>query len=83
LLLRGDLRGSLAFHAFAPIATVGLLLVGTAGVLPERPRQRWIQILIKLEHKTGIVLILLVGLILYWVGRLVFMNADFMQLIRG
>jgi hypothetical protein len=83
LLLSGDLRGSLAFHAFAPIATVGLLLVGSAGVLPERPRQRWIEILTNLEHKTGIVLILLVGLILYWVGRLVFLNADFMQLIRG
>jgi uncharacterized protein DUF2752 len=82
-LLHGDLRSSLTYHAFAPIFVLGLTLVGSAGLLPERARQPLIDKLIILEQRTGVVLILLAALILYWLARLVFMNSAFVQLIRG
>lgn len=83
LLLRGDVQSSLNLHAFAPVVLLGLGLVGSAGVLPERARQRWLDKLILLEERTGIVLILLGALIIYWLARLVFMNSAFVQLIRS
>ena len=36
-----------------------------------------------LEQQTGFTVIILVGLILYWLARLLFMQTAFVQLIRG
>jgi Protein of unknown function (DUF2752) len=83
LLLRGDIHASLTFHAFAPIVLLGIAVVGSAGLLPDRARQPWIDKLVILERRTGVILILLAALIVYWLARLIFMNSAFIQLIRG
>lgn len=83
LLLRGDVRASLTYHAFAPVFLLGFSLIGAAGMLPERTRLSFIEKLVVFERRTGIVFILLVGLILYWLARLLFLNSSFVQLIRG
>ncbi len=82
-LLRGDLRTSLRLHAFAPIFLLTLLVVTTAGVLPESPRRSFLAKLEVLESRTGIALVLLAALILYWVVRLVILNQSFGTLIQG
>jgi hypothetical protein len=83
LLLRGDVRTSLTYHAFAPVFLLGLSLMGAAALLPERPRRPFVEGLITFERRTGIVFILLIALIFYWLARLLFMNSSFVQLIRG
>jgi hypothetical protein len=83
LLLHGDVRASLTYHAFAPIFLVGFSVVGAAGLLPERARLPLIEKLVDLEQRTGLGFILLVALILYWLARLLFLNSSFIQLIRG
>ena len=83
LLLKGDLQGSLRFHAFAPIfllAAVALILVL---LLPKSIIQPAISKVELLERQTGFTVIILVGLILYWLARLLFLQAAFVQLIRG
>jgi hypothetical protein len=58
-------------------------MVLSAAVLPENVRQRWLDKMILIEQRTGVVLILLAALILYWLARLIFLNSAFVQLIRG
>jgi|SRR4030095_6914003 Protein of unknown function (DUF2752) len=82
-LIKGDLKTSLTYHAFAPLFLLGFLVVAVASVLPDRTRQVWIDKLVTLEQRSGLVLIALTGLILYWLARLVFLNSAFVQLIRG
>ena len=82
-LLRGDIRTALTFHAFAPLSLLLILVVTTAGVLPEQPRRTFLTQLEVLERRTGIGLILLAGLFLYWVVRLVVLNESFVKLIQG
>ncbi len=83
LLLHGDLRASLRYHAFAPIFLLGLTVIGAAALLPDNTRRPFIEKLIAWERRTGIVFILLTALILYWLARLLFLNSSFVQLIRG
>ena len=81
LLLHGDLRASLSYHAFAPVFLIGLIVVGSAGLLPERKRLSAIDRLEVLERRSGITAILLFALILYWLGRLLFMQTAFVELV--
>jgi hypothetical protein len=83
LLLRGDLQASIRFHAFAPIflVLIGILIVGT--LLPRSVTGPFISRAETLERKTGITIIILSGLILYWLARLLLFPTAFAQLIRG
>jgi hypothetical protein len=83
LLLRGELRASLRFHAFAPIFLLALVGVGLAALLPRSIIQPVISRAELLERQTGFTFIILAGLILYWLARLLFLNSSFVQLIRG
>ena len=83
LLLHGDVRRSLNYHAFAPVVLLGLSTMGAAALLPERPRRPFVEALVSFEQRTGIVFILLIALIFYWLARLLFLNSSFVQLIRG
>jgi len=83
LLLSGDLRASLTYHAFAPIFLLGLPIIGVAGLLPDRARHSLIETLIAFERRTGISFFLLTALILYWLARLLFLHSSFVQLIRS
>ena len=83
LLLKGDFAGSLRFHAFAPIFLLAAVAVILTVLLPKSVIQPAISKAELLERKTGFTVIILVGLILYWLGRLLFLQAAFVQLIRG
>lgn len=81
-LFHGEWRASLTLHAFAPILAATLpLLIG--GLLPARPRQRLIDLVEAFEQKTGLTGIVAVGLILYWLARLLFFRESFIRLIAG
>jgi hypothetical protein len=83
LLLQGELRESIHFHAFAPIflffsvALVGVLL------LPKTISRPIVHKAEVFERQTGLTVIILSALILYWLARLLFLNSAFVQLIRG
>jgi hypothetical protein len=82
-LFHGEWRQSIAYHAFAPVFLIALLLVGVVAVLPEMPRQRVATAAEFWERRTGITNLLLIGLILYWLARLLIMQSAFIRLIQG
>jgi hypothetical protein len=83
LLLRGDFYASLEFHAFAPIFIVLILLTIICAFLPGSITDPLIRKAEALERQTGVTIIILGGLILYWLARLVLFPTMFAQLIRG
>ena len=70
-------------HAFAPLFLVALTIIAFATVGPRPRVDRMIAKTEALEHYTGITMILLGGLILYWLARLLFLQTAFVQLIQG
>lgn len=82
-LLEGDWRTSLELHAFAPLFVVALLLVTWAAILPQQQRAWFIGRLEWVERRTGITAILLVGLMLYWLIRLLVFPEAFINLVKG
>lgn len=83
LLLRGDFQSSINFHAFAPVFLIGMGLAGIAAVLPQKTSEPLIDSLEVIDQRTGFTVIILVGLILYWLARLLLLRGDFVRLIRG
>jgi hypothetical protein len=83
LLLRGEVRASFRFHAFAPIflVLISILIIGT--LLPRSLTGPLIRRAETLERQSGLTIIILGGLILYWLARLVFFPTVFARLIRG
>ncbi|MCL4294358.1 MAG: DUF2752 domain-containing protein [Anaerolineae bacterium] len=82
-LLRGDWQTSLTFHAFAPLFVVALTLIAITAVLPAGPRDKiaaWVE---GIERHTGLTAILLIGLVAYWLARLLILRAAFINLIAG
>lgn len=67
----GDWSTALGLHAFAPIALLVLVLVATSTVLPERPRAALVHRVRAIENRTLLPTVLAVGLIVYWVVRLI------------
>lgn len=83
LLLKGDLAGSLRFHAFAPLFLIAIVALILSVLLPKSIIQPAIARAELTERKTGLTALILAGLILYWLARLIFLQAAFVQLIRG
>jgi hypothetical protein len=83
LLLKGDLSGSLRFHAFAPVFLFAIFALILSVLLPKSILQPAIARAELIERKTGLTVLILGSLILYWLARLLFLQADFIQLIRG
>jgi len=83
LLLKGDLQASLRFHAFAPIVLLTAVALVLVLLLPRSITQPAISKMEMLEQQTGFTVIILFGLILYWLARLLFLQTAFVQLIRG
>ena len=83
LLLRGEVQASIKFHAFAPIflVLIAMLIMGT--LLPRSVTEPLIYKAETLERQTGLTIIILGGLILYWLARLLLFPTAFAQLIRG
>jgi hypothetical protein len=83
LLLKGDLAGSIRFHAFAPIFLFAIVALILSLVLPKSIMQPAIARAELIERKTGLTVLILGSLILYWLARLLFLQGAFVQLIRG
>jgi uncharacterized protein DUF2752 len=83
LLLKGDVQASLKFHAFAPIFVVLIAMLIICTVLPRTVTEPFINRAETLERQSGITIIILGGLILYWLARLLLFPTVFAQLIRG
>ncbi len=83
LLLKGDLAGSFRFHAFAPIFLFAIVALILSVLLPKSIIQPAITRAELIERNTGLTVLILVGLIVYWLARLLFLQAAFVQLIRG
>ncbi|MBA2704475.1 MAG: DUF2752 domain-containing protein [Blastocatellia bacterium] len=83
LLLKGDLAGSFRFHAFAPLFLIAIVALILSVLLPKSIIQPAIARSELTERKTGLTALILAGLILYWLARLIFLQAAFVQLIRG
>ena len=82
-LIQGDLKTSFSFHAFAPVFLGGIVVAGVAGVLPAKAREPVIDTVETLERRSGISVLILIGLILYWLLRLLLFPREFVQLMRG
>jgi hypothetical protein len=83
LLLKGELSGSLRFHAFAPVFLFAIVALILSVVLPKSILQPAIARAELIERNTGLTVLILGGLILYWLARLLFLQTAFVQLIRG
>jgi hypothetical protein len=82
-LVRGDWKQALTMHAYAPILILGLLIITLCTVAPRNHVDKIIVRTETIERYTGITFILLSGLIVYWLARLVLLQAAFVRLIQG
>ncbi|HXV42256.1 MAG TPA: DUF2752 domain-containing protein [Anaerolineae bacterium] len=82
-LLQGNWRTSLDLHAFAPIFALALVLVIGATILPQKQRIWLVSQLEIVERRTGITAILLIGLVFYWLVRLLIFPDAFINLVKG
>ena len=82
-LIRGDLQASISFHAFAPVFLAGVVFAAICGLLPHEKREPLVHALENIDRRTGITVIILIGLVLYWLVRLLLFPTEFVQLIRG
>lgn len=71
-LLHGDWQKSLTLHAFAPILLAALALIGIASFLPQQQRHSFADTVEKVEKKSRLSAVLLIGLVAYWLVRLLF-----------
>jgi uncharacterized protein DUF2752 len=83
LLLKGELQASIKFHAFAPVFVLFIAILIVCMLLPRTITDGFITKAEALERQTGITIIILGGLILYWLARLLLFPTAFAQLIRG
>ena len=82
-LLRGDWRNALALHLYAPVLLLALFLFACAALLPARPRDALVSGVASIERRTGLTAFLLIGLIGYWLARLLFAPVTMSRLARG
>ena len=83
LLLQGNVHASLKFHAFAPIFLVLLFMMSVSTLLPLSVTEPFIRKAEILERQSGLTIIIMGGLILYWLARVLLFPSIFAQLIRG
>jgi hypothetical protein len=82
-LLKGEWRSGLAYHAFGPLALVALLLIVGASLLPEKQRDWLIQWVERLERRTGLSALALIGLFCYWLVRLLLFRGVYARWVLG
>lgn len=69
-LLRGQFSASLQTHAFASIFVFSFLVMALVLFLPEKQRKSMIAWIARFEQRTGVMALILVALLIYWVIRL-------------
>ncbi|MBN1993336.1 MAG: DUF2752 domain-containing protein [Anaerolineae bacterium] len=83
VLLHGHWQTSLTLHAFAPFFLLALITIAGVSVLPASQKHSVVSRIEIVERHTGIVGILLLGLVFYWLIRLLFFREAFFNLIMG
>jgi Protein of unknown function (DUF2752) len=83
LLFRGEWKQAIILHAFAPIFLVALTTVIFCAFAPKKHTERIATGAETLERYTAISSLLLVGLIVYWLARLLILQDAFVRLIQG
>lgn len=82
-LAHGEWKQAMTLHAFAPVLLMALSVIIFCTIAP-RYQIEWIaKRSDTLERYTGITILLLGGLILYWLARLLLLQTAFVQLIQG
>jgi len=80
-MVTGDPARSLHMHAFALPVLTGVTILLVAACLPTSPRLRMSTAFARLERTTGITFLLLMALLVYWLGRLLYAPHEFMSLV--
>jgi hypothetical protein len=62
-------------HVFAPFFLLAIALFWLAGLLPEKYRGELLQWVLRIERRTALPTMLLIALVLYWAGRLLYVPA--------
>jgi len=70
LLIRGKWQLALATHLFSPFFLLALILFTIIGFLPYHSYDKTVQWIFSMEKNTGISAFLLLGIIFYWIARL-------------
>ena len=81
LLIHGEWKQSLVMHAFAPLLLLSLLLIAISAIAPKVVVERMANHTEAIERYSGLTTFLLVGLIVYWLARLLIMHSAFVRLI--
>lgn len=82
-LAHGDLRQAVITHAFAPFLLIALAIITFCAASPRAYVTAIANKAESLERYTGITGLLLIGLIVYWLARLLFMQGAFIRMIQG
>lgn len=82
-LLQGEWDTAFSFHAFAPLVLVVILLVAAATLISDRPRRRLTESIARLERRSGLGALIIAGMLLYWLGRLLFFYDTYLPLIMN
>jgi len=82
-LFRGEWDTALNFHAFAPLILLAIVLVAAATLLPNGPRRRLIDGIAGLERRSGLGALVIAGMLIYWLGRLLFFYDTYLPLIMN
>ena len=82
-LLRGDWRGAMELHAFSPVLLAAIVMILGTSLLPERHRLLLIARVERAERHTGLSVLLLVGLLLYWAFRWASAPETYLALVGG
>ena len=70
MLLKGHWQLAIQIHAFAPLILIGLMILPLAIVLPNSLLKRLSLKVNRLEQKSGIMAILLLSMVSYWLLRI-------------
>ena len=83
MLLHGNWQDALSLHAFAPVFLFAFFMFAVITFLPKYPRERATGKLYEIEVQTGVSLVFLISLFLYWGVRLAVTPTDFIKLINN
>jgi cellulose synthase/poly-beta-1,6-N-acetylglucosamine synthase-like glycosyltransferase len=83
LLVQGHFKEALTMHAFAPLLIVALTVMTFCAIAPRKQTELLAAPTETFERYTGITILVLSGLILYWLVRLMIFPAAFVRLIQG
>jgi hypothetical protein len=82
-LMHGEVKQAIVTHAFAPFILIALAIITICAASPRSYVVSVADRAESFERYTGITGLLLIGLIVYWLARLLFMPGAFVRMIQG